>query len=103
MGQHTFLKAEYEQTMQDSAEKRAQDTKTLTEKTAAKANTETDLQSHKDEKKGAEGELMATHEVISSLHSECDWLLQYADTRKEARAGEISSLQNAKAILSGAD
>jgi chromosome segregation ATPase len=95
--------AEYEKTMQDAADKRAQDSKTLTEKTAAKANTEADLQSHKDGKKAAEGELMATHEVISSLHSECDWLLQYAGARKEARAGEISSLENAKAILSGAD
>merc|ERR1719291_1024307 len=95
--------SDYEQTMEDSADKRAQDTKTLTEKTAAKATTEEDLQSHKDGKKAAERELMAVHEVISSLHSECDWLLQYYDTRKEARDGEISSLQNAKAILAGAD
>jgi len=46
---------------------------------------------------------MATHEVISSLHAECDWLLQYFDVRKDARAGEVDSLGKAKAILSGAD
>jgi chromosome segregation ATPase len=95
--------ADYEQAMKDSAEKRRQDTATLTEKTSAKADTESNLQAHTDEKKAAVGELMATHEVISALHGECDWLLQNFDTRKEARAGEVSSLQNAKAVLSGAD
>ena len=89
--------------MKDSADKRKQDTSTLTEKTSAKADTEGELQSHTDERKAAVGELMATHEVISSLHGECDWLLQNYETRKEARAGEVSSLGNAKAILSGAD
>jgi len=48
-------------------------------------------------------ELMATMKYISSLHAECDWLLQYFDARKEARAGEVESLKNAKAVLSGAD
>jgi len=46
---------------------------------------------------------MATMKVISSLHAECDWLLQYYDARKEARSGEVDSLKKAKAILSGAD
>merc|ERR1712194_203799 len=35
-----------------------------------------------------EKELMATDKYISSLHAECDWLVQYFDVRKEARAGE---------------
>merc|ERR1719218_583057 len=93
----------YEQSMKDSADKRKQDSATLTEKTATKADTEAALQTHTDNKKAAENELMATHEVISALHNECDWLLKYYDARKEARAGEVSSLQNAKAVLSGAD
>merc|ERR1740130_1800567 len=42
-------------------------------------------------------------QYISALHGECDWLLQYFDARKEARAGEIDSLGKAKAVLSGAD
>jgi septal ring factor EnvC (AmiA/AmiB activator) len=95
--------ADYEQGMKDSADKRKQDSAALTEKTSAKADTEAALQSHKDAQKSAEAELMATHEVIASLHSECDWLLKYFDARKEARAGEVSSLENAKAVLSGAD
>merc|ERR1719240_1303658 len=46
---------------------------------------------------------MATMQYISSLHGECDWLLQYFTVRKEARDGEIDGLTKAKAVLSGAD
>jgi chromosome segregation ATPase len=95
--------SDYEQTMKDSADKRKQDTASLTEKTSDKADTEAELQTHTDAKKAVIGELMATHEVISALHGECDWLLQNYETRKEARAGEVSSLHTAKAVLSGAD
>jgi len=95
--------ASYEQMMKDSAEKRTTDSKALTEKGGAKADTEAALQASIDHKADAEKELMATAKYISSLHGECDWLLQYFDARKEARTGEIDSLKKAKAVLSGAD
>jgi len=46
---------------------------------------------------------MDTNKYISSLHGTCDWLLQYFDARKEARAGEVDALGKAKAVLNGAD
>eukprot|EP00421_Protoceratium_reticulatum_P007702 CAMPEP_0168372212 /NCGR_PEP_ID=MMETSP0228-20121227/8164_1 /TAXON_ID=133427 /ORGANISM="Protoceratium reticulatum, Strain CCCM 535 (=CCMP 1889)" /LENGTH=694 /DNA_ID=CAMNT_0008385111 /DNA_START=16 /DNA_END=2098 /DNA_ORIENTATION=+ len=95
--------ADYEGLMKDSAEKRATSSKSLTEKGALKASLETDLQDHKDAKASAGKELSATTKYIASLHSECDWLLQYFDVRKEARAGEVDSLKKAKAVLRGAD
>eukprot|EP00413_Alexandrium_margalefii_P039653 CAMPEP_0204590630 /NCGR_PEP_ID=MMETSP0661-20131031/49898_1 /ASSEMBLY_ACC=CAM_ASM_000606 /TAXON_ID=109239 /ORGANISM="Alexandrium margalefi, Strain AMGDE01CS-322" /LENGTH=715 /DNA_ID=CAMNT_0051600679 /DNA_START=48 /DNA_END=2195 /DNA_ORIENTATION=+ len=95
--------ADYEKLMGDSAAKRTSDSKSLTDKGAAKASLEEDLEDHKGSKKDAGAELMATLKYISSLHSECDWLLQYFDVRKEARAGEVDSLMKAKAVLSGAD
>jgi len=94
--------SDYEKAMQDSADKRALDSKTLTDKGSAKASVESDMQAHTEEKAGTTQELMATGEYISSLHAECDWLMQYFDVRKEARTGEIESLKNAKAVLSGA-
>merc|ERR1712242_651504 len=95
--------SDYEQMMKDSAAKRTTDSKALTEKSSAKADTEAALQSHTEHKADEAKELMATMKYISSLHAECDWLLQYFDARKEARAGEVESLKNAKAVLSGAD
>merc|ERR1719213_294697 len=89
--------------MKDAAEKRAQDVQTLADKQKAKAETEAALESDKQEKDATTKSLMATVEHIGSLHAECDWLLKYFDVRKEARAGEVESLETAKAVLSGAD
>jgi hypothetical protein len=95
--------ADYEQMLNDSAEKRALDSKALTEKNEAKAGLQADAAEHTDAHGAAVNELMATEKYISSLHAECDWLLQYFDARTEARNTEIDSLTKAKAILSGAD
>merc|ERR1712087_926528 len=95
--------SDYEQMMSDSAAKRTADSQSLTEKGSAKADTEAQLQAHASARAGGGKELMATMAYISSLHAECDWLLQYFDVRKEARAGEVDSLKKAKAVLSGAD
>jgi hypothetical protein len=95
--------ADYEKAMKDAAEKRADDTQNLADKQKAKAETEAQMEADEEEKAGTTKSLMATLEHIQSLHGECDWLLQYFEVRKEARTGEIDSLKNAKAVLSGAD
>jgi len=95
--------SDYEQAMSDAKEKRAADSKALTEKQATKAEMQSELEANTEAKASAGKELMATESYIASLHAECDWLLKYFDMRKEARAGEIDSLGRAKAVLSGAD
>jgi len=94
---------EYEELMADSAEKRAADSKSLSDKETLKADTEDNLVKLSEEHKSTVKELMATEEYISQLHAECDWLIQYFDVRAEARTGEIDALGKAKAVLSGAD
>jgi len=94
---------EYETFMSDAAEKRATDSKDLTDKEGYKAEAETELETAKEGKTAKVKELMATEQYISSLHAECDWLISNFDIRKTARAGEIESLKTAKAVLSGAD
>merc|ERR1719235_2612527 len=94
---------DYETFMKDSAEKRAEDSKALTEKEGALADLEAELASLKDAKASANKEMAALMEFLSSLHAECDWLLKFFETRKEARASEIDALGKAKAVLSGAD
>jgi len=95
--------ADYELMMKESAEKRVADSKSLSDKQAAKADTEKGLADATAEKKDTVGELFATLKYIQSLHTECDWLMKYFDMRKTARTGEIDSLVKAKAVLSGAD
>mmetsp|Transcript_112924 Transcript_112924/g.199331 ORF Transcript_112924/g.199331 Transcript_112924/m.199331 type:complete len:282 (+) Transcript_112924:91-936(+) len=95
--------SDYEELMADSAAKRASDSKSLTELTAHEADLQTALVGFKDAKAAGTKELMGIKKYDSSLHAECDWLLKYYVVRKEARTGEIDSLDKAKAVLSGAD
>jgi chromosome segregation ATPase len=95
--------ADYETMMKESAEKRVTDSKSLSDKQGAKADTEKALSDLSGEKKDKTSELFATLKYIQSLHTECDWLLKYYDMREQARTGEIDSLTKAKAVLSGAD
>jgi len=92
---------DYEQAMKDSAEKRTTDSKAIADKAKAKAQLGADAEAATEEKGATTKTLMATLEYIQSLHAECDWLLQYFEVRKEARAGEIESLKTAKSVLSG--
>jgi chromosome segregation ATPase len=94
---------DYEIFMSDASEKRTLDSKAITDKEAARAETESELQSNRDEKKSTTIEAMENAKYIGGLHEECDWLLKYYDTRKSARDGEIDALGKAKAVLSGAD
>jgi septal ring factor EnvC (AmiA/AmiB activator) len=95
--------ADYESMMKDSAAKRADDSKTLTDKQGALADMEASLQSSTDNKGSTQQELSATLQYIQSLHAECDFVLKYFDVRAEARTSEIDSLGKAKAVLSGLD
>merc|ERR1719198_1186921 len=95
--------SDYAKMMVEAKEKRAADSKVITEKEGTKADLEVKLQSDKEAKESAAAEAMATEKTIMDLHAECDWLISNFEIRKEARAGEIDSLKKAKAVLSGAD
>merc|ERR1719379_1645666 len=94
---------DYEKYMGDCSAQRAEASKDVTDKEAAKAQMEKFLQESKDKKMADGTELKNTMEYIATLHNECDFLLQYYTVRKEARAGETDALKKAKAVLSGAD
>jgi len=94
---------EYEQLISDAADKRRQDSKSLTDKEGGKADTEGSLEKNRGEKKANLRATMGTDKYIADLHGECDWLLKYFDVRKEARNDEIDSLKKAKDVLNGAD
>merc|ERR1712151_857251 len=95
--------AEHETFIADSAAKRAEDSKSIELKEAAKADLGAEVEKMNAEKSATMKEAMATAESIKDLHLDCDWLIQNFQARKDARAGEVESLKNAKAVLSGAD
>mmetsp|Transcript_107896 Transcript_107896/g.348260 ORF Transcript_107896/g.348260 Transcript_107896/m.348260 type:complete len:717 (-) Transcript_107896:87-2237(-) len=94
---------DYEEMLDQAAKKRADDSKSMTDKQSAKASNEEALEVEEDNKKGTTKELFATLEYLQSLHGECDWLLTNYANRKAARADEVSALGQAKDVLNGAD
>merc|ERR1719161_2566196 len=94
---------DYEAMMDDAAKKRADAVKSIAEKENAKADAEQSKMEAEGAKAAEDDELAATVEYEAQLHSECDWLIQNYDVRKEARAQEVDALKNAKATLEGAD
>ena len=94
---------DYEAMIADAKTKRASDSSDQSDKEGAKANLESEAQTHTDSKASATKELAAHGEYIAGLHAECDWLVEHHQARKDARASEVDSLNNAKAVLSGSD
>jgi len=94
---------EYEKLVSDAAAEIAADNKAIVDKTEERAAAET-------EKNEVETSLEATKKAIEDLekyatevHAACDFVLKNFDLRQTARGDEISALEDAKAILSGAD
>jgi len=93
---------DYEQFLNEAAEKRAKDSKSYAQKEAAHAEATSSLEGFKGDLAAAEKGLKATLSYIASLHADCDFLVKYYGMRKEMRGKEIDGLVNAKAALHGA-
>mmetsp|Transcript_79939 Transcript_79939/g.248056 ORF Transcript_79939/g.248056 Transcript_79939/m.248056 type:complete len:713 (-) Transcript_79939:54-2192(-) len=50
-----------------------------------------------------EEDLSKQNDLLKAHHLECDFVIKYYDMRQKARAEEMDSIKEAKAILSGAD
>merc|ERR1719450_878485 len=42
-------------------------------------------------------------ELLQGIHNECDFILKYFDIRQKSRAEEMDAIEEAKAILTGAN
>lgn len=94
---------DYESFMGEAKKKRSLDAKAITDKEGDMAETEAEVEKNKLELKDKKTETVETDKFIMGLHKECDFLLKFHDTRKQARDDELESLDKAKAVLSGAD
>jgi hypothetical protein len=75
----------------------------ITEKTIAHSQAEADLIEAKKALKAVERALEDLHGENLALHQACDYILKNFMGRQQARGEEIEAIQEAKAILSGAD
>lgn len=94
---------EYEKLSKDAAEKKASDIQAVKHKTEAKAEADAKLLEHEEGSASKKKAKLVKIEALGGVHASCDWLLENFDVRAAARTGEVDSLKNAKAVLSGAD
>merc|ERR1719183_2890589 len=92
---------DYVELMGDSQASRAQATKSITDKEAAKAEINGKKVRAKEQETGDFKDLNVIHKYVVELHGSCDFILENYGVRKEARKAEVESLKNAKAILAG--
>merc|ERR1719183_111223 len=101
--QGDMAQAKHDEQMQESRDTRQNNAKSIVEKEAAKAGMEKKLEETKENQATTQEELSQIHTYIGELHSSCDFVMQNFDLRREARANEMESLKNAKAVLAGAN
>jgi hypothetical protein len=93
---------DYERLMSDSQKSRATMVESITTKESAKAELDSGIVSTKEKLASQETQLANIKQGLAELHSQCDFLIENYDLRKEARANEIEGLKNAKSVLNGA-
>jgi len=93
---------DYEKFMSDAKEKRAADSKSMSDAEGSLAETDEQMVTDKGTLKDKNTELMETDKYLAGVHADCDFLLKYYDMRKEARTGEIDAMSKAKDVLNGA-
>merc|ERR1719238_465573 len=94
---------EYEETMNDAATKRSDDSKLMVTKEGEKAEDATKLEELKETKRTKKGQLEVLEDKIDNLHKTCDFLVAQYAAIKEARTKEEEGLKTAKSVLAGAN
>jgi len=60
--------------------------------------------SETEESQSANAQSLASlNELLNGIHNQCDYIIKYFDIRQKSRAEEVDSIEEAKAILSGAN
>merc|ERR1719433_1007111 len=75
----------------------------IEEKSIRKGETKGAKSDTEDEQLANDDQLAKLRDLLKAHHLECDYLIKYFDVRQQARQEEMDSIEDAKAVLSGAD
>jgi len=78
------------------------DRQLVADKEEAMAKAKAELSETEEKLLFKETELEKYNDLLMNLHAECDYLIKYFSVRQSARAEEMETIKEAKAILSGA-
>merc|ERR1719313_2166163 len=94
---------DYEQSMNDAATKRSDDSKLMVTKENTKSEATSKLEELKESKRTKKDQLDVLEDKIDNLHKTCDFLIEQYAAIKEARTKEEEGLKTAKSVLAGAN
>jgi len=75
----------------------------IAEKEKQRTSAEADKSETEEAQLANQASLDKLGELLSNLHGQCDFIIKYFDIRQTSRAEEMDAIEEAKAILSGAD
>jgi chromosome segregation ATPase len=99
----TEAQASYESFVKDSNALIAQLSEAVTAKSKAVSASEVELEQAKADLNSTDEEIASLEQFRADLHQQCDFVTKNFNIRQAARLQEIEAIQQAKAILSGAD
>jgi DNA repair exonuclease SbcCD ATPase subunit len=79
------------------------DRKAIENKEEQKAQAEGEKSETEEAQLANDAGLAKLNELLTATHTDCDWILKYFDIRQSSRKEEMEAIQEAKAILSGAN
>jgi len=79
------------------------DRRSIAEKEKQTAETSSSLSSTKESQLSNDAQLESLTGLLNGLHADCDYIIKYFDTRQKFRQEEMDAIDEANAILSGAD
>jgi hypothetical protein len=98
-----YAQKEYVELMEESQQKRADDSKAIVTQTGAKAELEAALTEAKENQMLTMEQQGNVIKTLADLHGTCDFILKNFEIRLNARTAEIEGLKTAKAVLAGAN
>merc|ERR1719191_1920319 len=79
------------------------DRESIAEKEKQLASAESEKSETEESQLANQASLDKLAELLQGLHNQCDYVIKYFDIRQQMRAEEMDAINEAKAILSGAN
>jgi hypothetical protein len=99
----TDAQAAYAELVRDTADSIETANKAIAEKEKLKAETKSEKSETQESQIATKGELEKMNKLLAGTHQSCDFLLKFFDIRQKARSEEMDAINEATAILSGAN
>jgi len=95
--------ADYSKFVSDTTASVQADREAIAEKEEQLASAKSEKSETEESQMANQGSLDKLADLLTGIHNQCDFVLKYFDIRQKSRSEEMEAIEEAKAILSGAN